>query len=183
MFSQLSISHPIHRGEGVPPGRHPRADTHPWADTPKADTPWQTPPPRQTPPGQTHTPGQTPPGQTPPGRHPPGRHSPRQTATAADDTHPTGMHSCSGFFSLRHDVIFCFSSVILSWNLRNSHFESCDHITSSGFCDFNKWNVRNRQETSTNVQESHSSLFWFWPLLTENVSTFGGNNPEQRLAP
>ena len=39
-------------------------------------------PPRQTPPGQT------PPRQTPPGRHP------QQTATAADSTHPTGMHSC-----------------------------------------------------------------------------------------
>ena len=67
------------------------------------------PPPRQPPalgrqhPGR-HTPSQTPP---PPGRHPclradnpqadkpPGRHyAPRQTATAADGTHPTGMHSC-----------------------------------------------------------------------------------------
>ena len=29
------------------------------------------------------------------GIHPPGRHlSPEQTATAADGTHPTGMHSC-----------------------------------------------------------------------------------------
>ena len=37
----------------------------------------------------------------PPGRHPPGQTSPwadtpprQQTATAADVTHPTGMHSC-----------------------------------------------------------------------------------------
>ena len=49
---------------------------------------------------------QTPPGQTPPaGRHPLGRHPPwanthleqshpPETATAADGTHPTGMHSC-----------------------------------------------------------------------------------------
>ena len=69
--------------------------THP-TDTP----PGQTPPPcrhcpRQTPPDQT-PPSQTSPGQTPPpGRHPPlGRHPPQQTATAADGTHPTGMHSC-----------------------------------------------------------------------------------------
>ena len=44
--------------------------THPWVDTP-----------RQTPPKTD------PQGQTPPGRHPPG------TATAADGTHLTGMHS------------------------------------------------------------------------------------------
>ena len=43
---------------------------------------WDTPTPLgQTPPRQdTHLPGQTPP--------------PQQTATAADGTHPTGMHSC-----------------------------------------------------------------------------------------
>ena len=56
---------------------------------------------------------QTPHGQTPLGRHPsPGKHPPtswqtppRQTppprpptASAADGTHPTGMHSCSDFF-------------------------------------------------------------------------------------
>ena len=65
-----------------------------------------------------HPTGQTPPRQTPPGRHPLGRHlgrhpldrhpwadAPGQTppspvhadidmATAADGTHPTGMHSC-----------------------------------------------------------------------------------------
>ena len=40
----------------------------------------------QTPPRQTSPPRQTPPGQTPPG-------PPPETATAADGTHPTGMHS------------------------------------------------------------------------------------------
>ena len=49
--------------------------THPWADTPLA----RHSPHRQTPPGQTHPPGQT---------------LPQQMATAADSTHPTGMHSC-----------------------------------------------------------------------------------------
>ena len=36
-------------------------------------------------------------GCTHPGRHPLGRHTPhpRETATAADGTHPTGMHSCN----------------------------------------------------------------------------------------
>ena len=34
-------------------------------------------------------------GQTPPGRQTPPRQTPQQTATAADGTHPTGMHSCS----------------------------------------------------------------------------------------
>ena len=45
---------------------YPRGGVHsPWADTPpRADTPLL------------------------------GRHPPRQTATAADGTYPTGMHSC-----------------------------------------------------------------------------------------
>ena len=32
--------------------------------------------------------------------HPPGRHPHQQTATAADGTHPTGMHSCFYFSTL-----------------------------------------------------------------------------------
>ena len=48
--------------------------------------------PRRTPPGSTHTPG----------KHPP----PRETAAAADGTHPTGMHSCF-FFN-------CFGRSILT---------------------------------------------------------------------
>ena len=41
--------------------------------------------PRQTPPGQTSHHGQT---------YPPSGQTPPETATAADGTHPTGMHSC-----------------------------------------------------------------------------------------
>ena len=49
---------------------------------------------------------------TPLGRHPPGRHPPwvdtppplGQTATAADGTHPTGMHSCIYRNTQQHDV-------------------------------------------------------------------------------
>ena len=79
-----------------------------WDTTPPgADTPQE-----QTPPKSRHPPEQTPPGQTPPksrppkSRHPQGRHPPKSrhppradppppdTATAADGTHPTGMHAC-----------------------------------------------------------------------------------------
>ena len=60
-----------------PPGHS--GQTPPWADTPWADTPL----------------GRHPPGQTPLlgrlGRHPPYT---GQMDTAADGTHPTGMHSC-----------------------------------------------------------------------------------------
>ena len=67
-----------------------------------ADTPMGRHTPRQTPLGR-HPHGHTPPlGQTPPspGRQPLGRHlpPPQQTATAADGTHPTGMHSCTKLF-------------------------------------------------------------------------------------
>ena len=64
---------------------HPPEQTHP----PKEDTPSeQTPPHSRHPPGSRHTPPkQTPPTlqQTPPSLN---------TVTAADVTHPTGMHSC-----------------------------------------------------------------------------------------
>ena len=46
--------------------------------------------PRQISPPPAITPGQTHPTQTPAWADPP----PDQTATAADGTHPTGMHSC-----------------------------------------------------------------------------------------
>ena len=48
--------------------------------------------------------GQTP---HPPARHPLGRHPPGQTATAADGTHPTGMHSCFKFSFLFLQDILC----------------------------------------------------------------------------
>ena len=57
---------------------HPRDQVHPWEQTsPGADTPLE-----QTPPGSRHL---------PPGADTP---YPRDTATAADGKHPTGMHSC-----------------------------------------------------------------------------------------
>ena len=90
--SQVSVSHSVCRGVCIP------ACT--WADTPWVDMPS---------PGQTphwaDTPGQIPPGQIPPGRPPPLTDTtpgipPRPpgqiplVATAADGTHPTGMHFC-----------------------------------------------------------------------------------------
>ena len=56
-------------------------------------------PSRQTPPGRHHPPGKTPPGHTPQPHSPPAQRHPRadppqQTATTADGTLPTGMHSC-----------------------------------------------------------------------------------------
>ena len=66
--------------------------------------PEQVPPPgtRHTPPRTRHTtPGpDTHPDQVhhPPGTTPPEQVPPRDTATAADGTHPTGMHSCFLFF-------------------------------------------------------------------------------------
>ena len=96
MFSQTCVKNSVHRGcvctgadtpwcpQGVYPsmhwGRHPRVDTL-----------------RQTPPGRHLPLGRHPLGQTPLwadtflGRHPP---TPKETATAADGTHPTAMHSC-----------------------------------------------------------------------------------------
>ena len=70
MVLHLSVSHSVHRGgclADMTPGKHSL--------------------------GQTPSPRQTPPGQIPPFRldkPPSGR-----TATAADGTHPTGMHSCT----------------------------------------------------------------------------------------
>ena len=71
-------------GSRHPPGADPPQSRHPLAvDTPGADTPlpWE---------------------QTPPSRHPPRADTPRadtEAATAADGTHPTGMHSCLGIYS------------------------------------------------------------------------------------
>ena len=60
----------------LPEQTPPRADTPQRADTPPQE---QTPPPKSRPPKS---------------RHPPRSRPPRDTATAADGTHPTGMHSC-----------------------------------------------------------------------------------------
>ena len=67
-----------------------------WVDTPRADTSLgrptgQTPHWADNPLGRHPFLGRQPPGQTPlPGQ----TLLPQQTATAADGTHPTGMHSC-----------------------------------------------------------------------------------------
>ena len=82
IFSQASVRHSVHGGCG----RH-----HAWADTPLADTPWADLP-GQTP-HQADTPRQIPPL----GRHPQPSacwDTRPPAATAADGTHPTGMHSC-----------------------------------------------------------------------------------------
>ena len=69
-----------------PRSRHPPGADTPQADTPQADTPQEQTLPRADTPWK-----QTPLEQTPPGAdHPP----PRDTVTAADGTHPTGIHSC-----------------------------------------------------------------------------------------
>ena len=89
--------HTTPRAGTHPPGTryNPPAGTAPW--TRYTPLPGQVhPPPRDQvhPPGQAHPPG---PGTLLPDQvHPPGRHPPplRDTATAADGTHPTGMHSC-----------------------------------------------------------------------------------------
>ena len=57
---------------------------------------WDTPPPRSRHPHQE---------QTPPGAHTPREHTPQETATAADGTHPTGMHSCYYYFRDTLDLV------------------------------------------------------------------------------
>ena len=90
--------------EQTSPGSRPPRCRHPppRADTPGADTPpEQTPPlgadPQMQTPPRSDTPGaDTPPEQTPPWEQTPWEQTPpcRETATVADGTHPTGMHSC-----------------------------------------------------------------------------------------
>ena len=85
MFLHLSVcpqmgSASVHAGISPPPPA--KEQTPPEQAPPGAGTPLeQTPPWEQTPPGSRHPPQE----QTPP---------PQQTATVADGTHPTGMHSC-----------------------------------------------------------------------------------------
>ena len=74
----------------TPQGQTPLPGTHPKAHTPRAHTPLADTPGADIP-RQTHH-SETPLEQTPQAHTP---HSPQQTATAADGTHPTGMHSCS----------------------------------------------------------------------------------------
>ena len=86
MFLHLSVSHSVHRGVS---GRYPLhcADT-PLADIPQADTPLGRYPPLLSACWDTDTPCPVHAQITPP----------YLAATAADGTHPTGMHSCFFFF-------------------------------------------------------------------------------------
>ena len=83
------IPHPPrsrHPPEQIPPRSRP-----PWSrqlPPPPEQTPPRADPPEQTPPRSRHPPEQT---HTSPSRHTP---PPGDTVTAADGTHPTGMHSC-----------------------------------------------------------------------------------------
>ena len=79
-----------------PPGRHSPADTTPWANTPQAGTPMFRPP-RQTPPGQTDPHAQCMHKHTHTCPVHAGIHALPPVATAADGSHPTGMHSCCKF--------------------------------------------------------------------------------------
>ena len=122
----------------------PRADTpwsrhHPGADTPMqtpprsrhppgADTPQEQTPPRSRHPQSRHPPEQTPPKQTPPeqtpppqSRHPLEQTPPRNTVTAADSTHPTGMHSC---WYWAHYIFFKFIDCIIV-KYCNVHPQTC----------------------------------------------------------
>ena len=101
MFLHLSVSHSVHRGgwQTHPLGSHPPGQTHPLSRQPLpprrhdprqtlpwADTPWVDTPPRQTPWADT---------------------PPPETATAADGTYPTRMHSCSSY--VYYLALQCFS--------------------------------------------------------------------------
>ena len=110
-------------GQVHPPvsGTHPPADqVHPQAGTLPRDqvhppgpgtTPWTRYTPRAGTPPQARTPWIRYTPLPPPQGTPPGRYPPRDTATAADGTHPTGMHSCSKL------VINYFD---LTWSVKNS---------------------------------------------------------------
>ena len=83
MFSQACVKNSVHGGGGRGLGTQ-----HALGQTPSLPSAGML--------GYTHTPGQTPPtpGRPSMGRHPPQADILPPTATAADGTHPTGMHSC-----------------------------------------------------------------------------------------
>ena len=92
-----------HLPRQTPPGRHPQADTprqtppgrHPLGRHPLPSARWDTQPPAPMHAGiHTPRPAQCMLGYTPP--------PPTWAATAADGTHPTGMHSC-------HIKVFMFN--------------------------------------------------------------------------
>ena len=105
MFSQASVI----LFEGGPLadtllGRHPPGQTPSWADTPQTDTLVGRHPQADSP--LTDTPGQTPHLCAGNSRN---RQPPQGTATAADGTRPTGMHSCL----ILVNIILAFASLSL----------------------------------------------------------------------
>ena len=137
-------------GSRHPPEQTPLEQTPPGADTPHgADTPRSRHPPtadthppgsKQPPPGADTTPEQTPPEQTPP--------HPRDTVTAADGTHHTGMHSCV--------MTICFSDglgggcIIAGFPLGLENLEKWETGQSQG--------ILNRLEKSGKIEQNTGKL-------------------------
>ena len=115
----------------TPSGRHPPGQTPPGRHPPR-----QTPLLGRHPPRQTLPPGRHPPRQTPPlGRRPA---PPSETATAADHTHPTGMHSCIGkstqvaFHRCKPHFSFLISVMVRGLLVKGSVFKKITKIGDSG---------------------------------------------------
>ena len=107
--------HPLELEADFPPGRHPPGpEVAHWAYTPPGTGGRHQPGTRGR-----HYPGRHPPGTR--GRHPhplgpeadtpPGRNPPQQTATVADGTHLTGMHTCCHCIQTIQQNIFRDASV------------------------------------------------------------------------
>ena len=93
---QGGVSASVHAGIPPPP---PGAGTPLGAGTPQSRHPRRAGTPQSRPPGT---------------RHPPSRHPPQQTATVADGTHPTGMHSC--FLKFQSSFLREVAWVLHEWN-------------------------------------------------------------------
>ena len=118
--------------------RHPLGRHISWVDTPLADTPQADTPQADTD-TDRHLWGRHPPlADTPLGRHPPPH---QQTASAANATHPTGMHSCWNWT----DIIFVQRSV---------GFETFVHLTK--MCNRLPWQILFDMTTCIEVQQSHT---------------------------
>ena len=99
--------------------------------------PWQTSPPRQTPPWTDTT--------LPLGRHHP---PPGQTATAADDTHPTGIHSCFAVWSITPN--------------RNYYINDDTDFAQSWSCPFHT-------NSNTAVYNFHQISWSWYSLFISNI--------------
>ena len=113
-----------------PPEQAPLEQTPPRADTPQEQTPLreQTPPLEQTPPRADTPRADTPPEQTPPGADT----RPEHMATAADGTHPNGMHSCLFFILIRLEYLssvidrfLCFAGFFCIKTFTSQHWCFC----------------------------------------------------------